>query len=286
MGGAAGRLRGRVRRSMIGGVNVVADIEEALFAQWSHFGDWPGAELHDQHGLLWFETPISHLPYNGVIRSRLRDGTSADAAIRAVMERFSARDVQCFWVVHPTATPADLGDRLIAHGLRPVERMSGMSLELGTWNPPPLPQKVAFEEVLDEAGMCAYTDLTMRYWEIPDEEQELVGAFHRYWGPGRAPGHRYVAFVDGEAIGKAYLSLAGPAGVASIYGMSVRPEARGRGVAGGMTTTILQRARALGCTRAVLHSTDMAIGLYSRSGFVHRCDLAVYATAALWSDEH
>jgi hypothetical protein len=63
-------------------------------------------------------------------------------------------------------------------------------------------------------------------------------------------------------------------------------EARGRGVAGGMTTTLLQQAKTLDCTRAVLHSTDMAVGVYSRAGFVHRCDLTVYATAALWSDEH
>src|SRR5687768_13525622 len=106
---------------MIGGVSVVADIEEALFAQWSHFGRWPRGELHDQDGLLWFETPIKPLPYNGVIRSRLREGASADATIRALMARFRARDVQWFWVVHPSTTPAELGDRLSAHGLRPVE---------------------------------------------------------------------------------------------------------------------------------------------------------------------
>jgi hypothetical protein len=101
-------LRGRVRRSTIGGVSVVADIEEALFAQWSHFGRWPRGELHDQDGLLWFETPIKPLPYNGVIRSRLREGASADATIRALMARFRARDVQWFWVVHPSTTPAEL----------------------------------------------------------------------------------------------------------------------------------------------------------------------------------
>jgi ribosomal protein S18 acetylase RimI-like enzyme len=267
-------------------VSTVADIEEALFAQWSHFGRWPRGELHDQDGLLWFETPIKHLPYNGVIRSRLREGPSADAAIAAVMERFRARNAQCFWVFHPSASPPDLGDRLLAHGLLPVERMTGMSLELESWNAPPLPQNVAFEEVLDDAGMRAYTDLTMRYWEIPDEDQELVRAFHRHWGPGRAPGHRYVAFVDGEAIGKAYVSLAGPARVASIYGMSVLPKARGRGVASGMTATILQRAKELDCSRVVLHSTDMAVGVYRGIGFDESCEFRVYATAALWSDDH
>jgi GNAT superfamily N-acetyltransferase len=113
-----------------------------------------------------------------------------------------------------------------------------------------------------------------------------VGAFHRHWAPSRALGHRYVAFVDGEAIGQAYLSLAGPAGVASIYGWSVRPEARGRGVAGGMTTTIRQRAKALGCTRVVLPRRTWRSRFTSRTGSGHRCHLTVDATAALWSDEH
>jgi ribosomal protein S18 acetylase RimI-like enzyme len=280
------RLRGCPRRTIIGGVSVVAEIEEALVAHWSHFGRWPRGALHDRDGLLWFETPITHLPYNGVVRSCPHERPSADAAIRALIERFRARGVQCFWVVHPSASPADLAERLSAHELRPVERMTGMSLDLAGWNASPLPDSVVVEEVLDDAGMEAYTDLTMRYWEIPDDEQELVREVHRHWGPGRAPGHRYVAFADGEAVAKAYLSLAGPARVASIYGMSVLPRARGRGVARAMTTTLLQRAKELDCVRVVLHSTDMAVGVYARAGFVEHCRFTVYATAALWSDEH
>jgi ribosomal protein S18 acetylase RimI-like enzyme len=98
--------------------------------------------------------------------------------------------------------------------------------------------------------------------------------------------HRYLGVADGEAVGKAYLSVAGPSGVASIYGMFVPPEARGRGVAGGLTTTMLRRAKERGLRRAVLHSTDMAVGVYRRAGFVERCTITVFATGSLWSDEH
>src|SRR5262245_18975836 len=87
-------------------------------------------------------------------------------------------------------------------------------------------------------------------------QQELVAEVQRYWGPGRAPAHRYVALLDGQAVGKAYLSLAGPPGVASIYGMSVVPKARGRGIARDLTTALLARAREQGCSRTVLHATD------------------------------
>lgn len=269
-----------------GRMSVVADIEEALFLQWSHFGRWPRGALHDASGLLWFETPIRHLPYNGVLRTRLPNESAADEGISSLVERFRARGVQFFWVVHPSAAPPDVDQRLAAHGLQPVERMNCMSLELDGWDPPSLPDGLIFEEVVDDAGMVAYTDLTMRYWEIPGDERDLVAEFHRFWGPGRAPGHRYLALAGGEPVAKAYLSLAGPAGVGSIYGMSVLPEARGRGVAGGLTTTLLRRAEDSGCSRAVLHSTDMAVGVYRRAGFVDRCTIQVFATAALWSDEH
>lgn len=267
-------------------VGAIADIEDALVAQWSHFGRWPQGELHDQSGLLWFETPIKHLPYNGVLRTRLEEGASADATIASVVERFRSRDTQFFWVVHPSATPLDLDERLAAHGLQPVERMNCMSLELDGWEGPPPPDNVAFVEVVDDSGLRAYTDLTMQYWEIPDDERELVAEIHRFWGPGRAPGHRYLAVRNGEPIAKAYLSLAGPSGVGSIYGMSVVPAARGSGVAGGLTTTLLERAKGAGCDRAVLHSTDMAVGVYRRAGFVDSCQIQVFATASLWSDEH
>ena len=267
-------------------VSMVTDIEEALFAQWSHFGRWPGAALHGEHGLLWFETPIAHLPYNGVIRTRIDAGVDIPRLVAAVADGFRSRGVESFWVVHPTTAPAELPDLVAEHGARPVERMIGMSIELADWQATQPLADVDFREVVDDDDMRAYTDLTMGYWEIPSEQQPLVVAFHNYWGPGRAPGHRYVGWLGNMPIAKAYLSVAGPAGVASIYGMSVRPEARGRGTAAGMTTTLLQRAKDLGMRRVVLHSTEMAHRVYERAGFVERCELQVYATARLWSDDH
>lgn len=267
-------------------MSVVSDIEDALVAQWSHFGRWPRGVLREEAGLVAFETPIASLPYNGVIRTWAGEGPAADAAIAATASRYRERGVQFLWVVHPSATPVDLGERLTAQGLEPVDRMVCMALELADWTAPPQAPGVEFEEVVDEAGMDAYTELTMRYWEIPDDERELVAEFHRHWGPGRAPGHRYLAKIDGRAIGKGYVSLAGPPGVASIYGMSVLPEERGRGVAGGLGATLVGRAKAAGCERVVLHATTMAVGVYRRLGFTEHCEVEVYGTASLWSGDH
>jgi GNAT superfamily N-acetyltransferase len=262
-------------------MHAVADIEDALVAHWSLFGRWPGATLHEKDGLLFYETPIAHLPYNGVVRTRLREGKSADRAVAATLRRFERRGVTPIWFDHPTATPADLGKRLAAHGLRPVAGVTGMSLELDGWTAPPLPPGIEYREVADDVSIAVYTELTVAYWEIPEKDRPLVAQLHRHWG--RSVGRRFLAFADGEAVGKGYVSLAGPAGVAAIFGMSVLPSMRGGGVGAGMVTTLLQAARESGRRRVVLHSSELAVPLYRRAGFVARCPLTVYSSAPLWT---
>lgn len=269
---------------MMARMGALEDCEEALVAHWSQLGRLPGSRLHADDGLVWFETPVRHLPYNGVVRIRL-DADMADGAIARVMGRYAVRHADCWWAVHPSATPPDVGERLAAAGLKPVERMNFMALELGDWQPPAAPSGVVFETPEDEAALRAYTELTLLYWEIPAEEQEAVAELHRAIVPGRFPGMRWLARIDGEPVGKAYLSLAGPPRVASIYGMSVRPEARGRHVASGLTVAMMARAQALGCHRAVLHATDMAVGLYARVGFSPCGSATIFATAPVWSEE-
>ena len=266
-------------------MSVVDDIEAALVIQWSHLGRWPKGELHETGGIVWFETPITALPYNGVIRTHLPEQTAAKTVERMIA-RFHDRGVEFFWFAHPTATPPGLDAVLAAGGLRPVETMTGMSLDLDEWHPAEPRDPAAVEEVRDERQMADYTELTLGYWEIADgRDAALVREVHDHWGPARANGLRVLALQDGVAAGKAYLSLAGPAGIGSIYGMCVRPSARGRGVASALTAALLDRARDAGCRRVVLHATDMARDLYARIGFAARCEITVFATAPVWSED-
>jgi GNAT superfamily N-acetyltransferase len=188
-------------------------------------------------------------------------------------------------MLHPSSHP-ELGQVLARHGVRPVERMTGMSLTLGGRRSAPPPADVEVREVVSDDDVRVYTGLTMSLFGIPADDYEHVAAFHDYWGPGRIAGHRYIAWLGDAPIAKTYLSVAGPPGVASIYGMGVRPAARGRGVAAALTATVLDRAEELGMTRAVLHATDMARGVYHRAGFIDRCELHVCSTGALYPDEH
>jgi hypothetical protein len=71
---------------------VTCDIEEALAAHWSHLGRWPPGALVDEAGMLRYETPIAHLPYNGVIRTLIED-PDPDRMIAAVVDSFGRREV-------------------------------------------------------------------------------------------------------------------------------------------------------------------------------------------------
>jgi len=263
--------------------SVVGDIEEALLGHWSHFGRWAHGALVEDAGTVRYETPIAQLPYNGVVRTWIR--ADPERVIERVLDSFSSREVDFVWWHHPSALPRNLGERLTAHGLGLAEEAIGMSLDIrkrsrSESSPPGL----RLVEVKDKEQLRSYAELIFRYWEVPAESHALVEDINSYWGPARAPVHRWIVLDEsGLAIGKALLSLAAPPGVAAIYGMSVTPEARGRGVASALTHTLLDRAEALGCHRVVLHASEMAVRVYERAGFVKQCELPVYANAALWA---
>ena len=75
-------------------MSAITDIEDAFAAQWSVFGRWPKGGLRDERGILWFETPIRHLPYNGVIRTRI-DG-DAGTAVWASLEAYARLTADCW----------------------------------------------------------------------------------------------------------------------------------------------------------------------------------------------
>lgn len=259
----------------------IAAIEEAVVAQWSIFGHAPGGTWYDEGGLAWSEAPVPTLPYNAVLRTQL--GSDADERIDYLFRHFQQRPVQFLWLVNPTSEPANLAEKLAARGLSLAEDVTGMSLDLTSWQTdPPLAQgPVEYMEVTDERGLCAFEDLMTAYWELPEQCLPYVHGISRWAHQEGIPGARWVAFLNNQPVGKVYLSLTGSTDTASIFGVYVRPQARGRGVAEALSRLAIDRAAELGRKRVVLHSSKMAVSVYRRLGFLDRCQLSVYATTSL-----
>lgn len=263
----------------------IAAIEQAFTNHWSVFGQWPGASLGDEDGVRWFETPIPQLPYNAVIRTTIPDEVDPDPVIDRVAGRFRARNVPFMWVVRPGDRPADLGHRLAAAGLDLVEQATGMDLGLDRWTPDPIPPGVDIVHGTSEAALRDYEELIRTYWSVADEHRETISRLNRYWSGARTPGIRYVAYVDGKAVGKLFARHEEQPWL-SIFGVAVVPEARGRGVATALMSTAMSEAKALGFEHVVLHSSAMAQSMYLRMGFEALCVLDVYATGPLFGTHH
>jgi ribosomal protein S18 acetylase RimI-like enzyme len=266
--------------------DVIAALETALLEQWHHFGRGPGAAWREDADLTWLESPVAQLPYNGVFRTRLPASPEADERIRAIVEHYRERAVDFLWIVHPTAAPADLGARLDAAGVARVEAATGMALELVDWSGPSAGTAPGIRYVEPGGGpaMDHFEDLIAEYWALAPQARDFVFGVNRAAGIGTdAYVLRWVAYADDEPAGKSVLSLVGGGDTAAIFGVFVPERFRGRGIASGLMDEVISRARDLGLRRLVLHSTEMAVGMYRRIGFRDVAPFHVHATAGLHS---
>jgi ribosomal protein S18 acetylase RimI-like enzyme len=268
----------------------VAVIEAALERHWRLFGMYPGSHLRDEDGVLSFGSPIRHLPYNGVIRTNVAPDGDAAAILARTAASFRSRSVPFMWIVRPSDRPDDLERHLAVLGLDLVETAVGMDLDLDGWRPEPKRGDAEIRHVdtadADPAGLHDYEELIRTYWAVPEDERHMIETLNRHWTGTRSPGERLVAYLDGRAVGKCFVRLADLPDSIAIFGVAVRPEARG----GGIATALMQEAIGMGVARdarrAVLHSSSMAFSMYRRLGFTERCRLPVYATDALFGTHH
>ena len=252
-------------------------LEQALLAQWSHFGNSTEGGLEDDGELVWTESPFRHLPYNAVLKARI--GKNAAQRVQSQIERFKQRQVHFMWVVTPSARPENIEQILVDAGLSLITREIGMIAELHN------PEEGLAWEYRDVTYIIAenakdiadFESLTMAYWDLPGEMREYVHAFTwRAFTAGNC-GFFFLAYLGSKPVGKAYLSMLGDAGCSSLWAVFVKPEARGLGIGSHLTRLVLQHAQKIGRRKVALMSTEMGRPVYERHGFQTVCQIPVYA---------
>jgi GNAT superfamily N-acetyltransferase len=250
-------------------------LEENLWSLWSGFGRGDGCTLHDEPDATWFDTPIPTLPYNGVIRFSAE--VNAARRIDEIFKHYRRRNVPFFWIVHPTATPG-LAEQLHERGFEEVEACPGMTRELSGLPPlQELPAGVTLSEVGSEAGTSGLLELVGWRWAVPAEALPRLPEVTRAFAVG-APGspvRSWLAIRDGKPVAKILLNLAD--GVAGVYGVVTRPEARGMGLARTLTLHAFAAAQQEGYKLGVLHSTPMARTMYEKIGFRAHAPFRIFA---------
>ena len=262
----------------------VTAITEAFTAHWRLFGLYPGAELTDEDGVLWYRSPIRHLPYNGVVRTRI--DIAPEPVIQRICQRFRQGGLPFMWAVLPGDRPVGYELLLKQAGLGKVEEPTGMSINLGSWVPQGRQSPATIVQGEDEPALSDYEHLIRTYWKVPEADRAMISVLNRHWTGVRNPGRRLVAYLDGKPVGKLFLNLSGLPETAAVYGVAVVPEERGKGIAQAMMERAMSDAQELGARRMVLHSSLMGLPLYQKLGFVARCTIPVYATAPIFGTHH
>ena len=260
---------------------VIHQIELNLWETWANFGRGPGCTLHDEDDVLWFETPIPTMPYNTVLRFQVEH--DVEQRIGSLVKGYTDRNVIQLWIVHPSAIPSDLPQRLVGHGLQEIEIAPCMARHLENLpEPPPLPTGVEIREAIQESDLIELYGLAAWRWGVPEEYRaQLRKMIEKFEIGERGSNTRmWLALKDGVPISK--IGLYNGSGSAGIYGVATKPEARGLGIASILMNVAMNAAKEMGHKLAVLDSSPLAEKLYQRLGFIAVAPLRLYSPIAAY----
>lgn len=255
-----------------------ARVAQALDANTVAFGillsTLPHATLHDEPGLLWFETGVNDSPFNGVLQTRLAPEALPDA-IERVRRHFEQRRLSFHWHLGPEVQPANLGDLLIEHGIGHDEDEPGMAADLLARDfDLPTVSNLNISPVTTEDHVRQWSRTT--YCGAPEEA--IQGVFTAYSGlplDPQSPLRLYLGTLDGEPVATSALFFA--AGVAYIGRIVTVHAFRQRGIGAAITLHTMLEARRAGYRIAVLTASSMGINIYRRLGFKECCLISTYA---------
>jgi len=203
---------------------------------------------------------------NGVHYARF-PAAEADREIARATDLFRRAGVPALWRVTPASRPADLAERLQAHGWRYHDDLPFLAVEIDRiQRPSGRPDGLVIERAHDERSQAAWEHAMEHGFGMSKTESEGLFALARRFGTDPAgPWVRFAGLVGGEAMASSGLLLHG--GVAGVYNVTTVIAARRRGVGTAMTLAAIDHAAGLGYRVAVLGTSPMARRLYEHLGF-------------------
>ena len=232
---------------------------------WGEIDPRSGLErvLTDRYCLLYGPSPSSTL----VSRLRL-DPDEVPETIREVRDAVTAHGHrEAVWRVGGSATPVDLVDRLVSHGLVPCD-LPGQEPHLTSMvltEEPPAGDGVDVRRVssADELALASRISATALGEE---HEQENWGRQFAAEQAGNTP-RMYLAFVDGEPVGAARALFERGLPAVMLISGGVLAEARGRGAYRALVRARWDDAVEAGQPALVVHAGAMSRPILERLGF-------------------
>ncbi len=210
---------------------------------------------------------------DSVLRTRFPE-IDAEQRIEATLAGLGWPRAGLIWWQPPSSTPADMRERLLRRGFQPRNDFPNMAIEIERLRPDKPRPRLEIEVVRDRERMVVASE-TMAAASRPLRRSS---ASSTRCTAASASTIRDSAFTWGcwtvRRAGTTILVTGG--GVADIYGVAVRPEARRRGVAGALTMSALVDAAAMECQIGTLGASDMGQPVYEPLGLETYCTIPQY----------
>ena len=219
--------------------------------------------LTDRYCLLLGSSPATTL----VSRLRLDPDEVPEAIheLRAEIARSGHREA--IWRVGSSATPADLVDRLTAHGFVPSDRPGNephLTSMVLTEEPPPV-DGVEARRIASAAELQLASAISSAAFGEEDDDLDWDVRFVSERA-GHTP-RTYLAFVDGAPVGAATALVEADCPAVMLISGGVLAEARGRGAYRALVRARWDDAVAAGQPALVVHAGAMSRPILERLGF-------------------
>ncbi|MFZ1471306.1 MAG: GNAT family N-acetyltransferase [Anaerolineae bacterium] len=182
------------------------------------------------------------------------------------------------WKVFDHDTPADLKQRLIAHGFEPDEPEALMALDLEE-APARLLQPVSADilRITDPAQLSLVAAVQAQVWEKPTPglEDELAQTLRTH--PDLMS--IFQAYADDKPVANARICYHPGRRFADLWGGSTLPAYRGRGIYTALVAVRAQEARTRGVRFLTVDASPMSRPILQKLGFRH----LVYTTPFVWT---
>ena len=230
----------------------------------------PAEHFEDKQLTRWY-TLLPYPWFNGVLCSNpYKDGD--ESFIDETIQYFRDKGVNAFtWWLEPHLKPSDWEPALSRHGFGFSDDTPGMAIDLHEMNASMQPTD-GFEIrlVADDESLHTWAKVFLSGYGLPPNWESI--AFDLWTQLGlNFPIRNYLGYLNGEPVATSCIFFG--AGVAGIYSVSTRPEARGKGIGAAMTLRPLFAAREMGYRIGILQSSTMGFNMYKTIGFRHLCQI-------------
>jgi len=225
---------------------------------------WPGMIRQEVNGVVRQFTPEDGPAF--IEYSELTAAT-ADKAIQQEIDFFSALGRSFEWKLYDCDPPADLKERLQAHGFIIEDPEALLVLQLTPDHPllaRPIPPEI--RPVIDDAGVDGIQAMAEEVWheERPWLADHLKADLHN--NPELISIH--AAWVDGRVVSAAWIYYHPGTPFGSLWGGSTLAEYRGRGLYTGLLAVRAQAAWRRGFSLLYVDASPMSQPILEKQGFV------------------